>query len=226
MKIAEAYPYIIGKKFTKKLEKQPLRCTQEIVDKFVELCGTSTTAALNLKVLDKASSFIKYEQGISKMMARDEIEEAFYAYKAEKFSPVIPSKYLYLFDKIKKTRDSFNLLPISLTKSDLDTLFAEGTLEEGYSVKDVICAFYNRNYTPISDSVRKVNMKTHYELLISNKEAIALLPLELGDCISDEDAEKVELKGNYLTLGNIQLRFLSPKYLGVIKNIYDYRSIM
>lgn len=226
MKIAEAYPYIIGRKFTKKLEKKPLRCTQEIVDRFIELCSTSNTAALNLKVLDTASSFFKYEKGIANMMKKEEREEAFYAYKAEKFSPVIPSKYLYLFDKMKKSEKSFNLLAVSLSKHDLDNLFAEGMLEEGYSVKDVICSLYNRNFVPVSDSVRLVNMKTHYELLISNKEAIAMLPTELGECISDEDAERIELKGNYLTLGNIQLRFLSPKFLGAIKDVYDYRSII
>lgn len=225
MKILEAHDYIIGKRFTKKV-KEPVRCTQEMIDNFIEACKSSSTAAVNLKILESAKAFYDCEKVVAKLIPVAEREEVFYAMKAEKFSPIIPAKFLFLFNKVKEQLESFNLLTVGLTSGDINTLFAEGTLAEGYSVRDVIKSLYQKEFEPVSESVRGIQIKDYWEVCIEKENVIIFIPDKLRARLSDDDLEEITIGKDALMVYGKPLRFLSSDYYGVVRNLLDMRKMI
>lgn len=225
MNIFEAYPYIIGRKYSDMEEQSPIRCTQEMVARFQEEAKKSCTAGINLKSLDSSVEFYRCENELKKVIPKEEQEEVFYATKLEKFSPIIPSKYLYLLKMVKEQLGSFNLLTRGLSAKSLNTLFAKGTIAEGYCLKDVICSVFQKDYTPISDSTRGVQVEDYWEVATSDGKNILLLPDKLRKLLSDNDLELLEVKHKTVLINGQPLRFISNEYYGVYNKIYDMREL-
>ena len=221
----EAYDYIIGRKFSDMEEQHPIRCNKEMVDRFVEALKVSPTAYKNLEILDVDKQFFKLEKDVAALIPEEEREEVFYAAKMEKYSPVIPSKYLYLIKLVKEQAGSYNLFPVCLAKGDLEKLFAKGTIAEGYCLKDIICKVFDSSYSPISESVRGVKVEDYWEVVTNNGKAIVFMPDTLRKELSNDDLELIHVKGKRAMFQDIQLRFLSSAYLGICNKIYDLRGL-
>ena len=221
----EAYDYIVGKKFVEGEELHPIRCNQEMVDRFIEALDTSPTAYKNLDMLDVDTQFFKLETTVRDLIPEEEREEVFYACKMEKFSPVIPSKFLYLIKLVYEQNGSYNLIPVSLSSSDLKRLFTKGTIAEGYCLKDVICKLFDSSYSPISESTRGVKVGDYWEVVLNNGKAITFIPDKLKSELSSDDLELLCVKGNRVMLQDMELRKLSSSYIGICDKIYDLRGL-
>lgn len=226
MKILEMYPYMLGKKFTTEEKKEPVRCTQEMVARFNKAMKSSITAEDNLAMVEDYRAFYDYEPGISMLIPNNEKEEVFYAAKLEYFSPVIPSRFLYLLTKVQKEAKSFNLIPVVLSAYDVKKLFAKGTIADGYCLRDVICTLFQKEYKPVSDAVRGVKIDDYWEVCSEKDNRIILLPDKLRQQLSDDDLEEIRVvKGNVM-LGQLQLRFVSSNYYGAYNKVYDMRGLV
>lgn len=226
MKILEMYPYMMGKKYTTDEKKEPVRCTKEMITNFQKALLTSLTAEENLKNIEDYKAFYKCEPIVASMIPAEEREEVFYAAKLEYFSPIIPSRYLFLLSKIKEEVGSFNLIPVVLSQYDVKRLFAKGTIADGYCLRDVICSLFQKEYKPVSDAVRGVKIDDYWEVCLEKENRIIMIPDKLRQQLSDDDLEKIHIVKKNVMLGDIQLRFISNDFLGVYNKIYDMRGLM
>ena len=218
---------MMGKKTIGEAGTTPLRCTTEIVDKFIDDISNSSTASWNLQNVDVFNNFYDSEADFLKDLTKAQAEEAFYAVKTERFSTVIPSKYLFLLSKVKERYKTFNMLAVALRKTDINKLFKPGTIAEGYTLYDVICSAFEPAFKPVSENVQGVFIKDHWEVYDQTLNRIIFLPKDLGDIFSDNDFEEMcySKDCNDIVCKGTPIRFLGG-YKGVRKDTHDLRDLI
>ena len=228
MNIIEMAPYILGKKYTRELKKEPIRCSKELIEEFKEATKVSETAARNIKGAEKAEDFFNCEPGLiaNTKLSKAELEECFYAVKMGRFSPIIPSKYLFLLDKVNTQLGSFNLLAIGLGQAVLNNLFAKGTIADGYCLYDIIRTLYQKDFKPVGIGQKVVKINGYYEVLLDKENRILFLPKELRELLSDDDIDNLSVRNGDVYVYDRKLKFISKKYFGAYNKVYDMRGLV
>lgn len=226
MLIAESYKYIQGKKFTGELTKEPVRCTPEMVNKFIEGVRQSVYGSINLKTISNPKEFYRCEPDIERLFeTKEEREEVFYAMKCEKYSPVIPSKFLFLILKCKEQFKSINYLPKVLSAGDVNKLFSKGTIADGLTLEEVIKSLVDSQYQVLSPFKRVVQVHGYWEVLLEEDDAIIFIPDGLKSKLSERDYDNIKIGPKDLLLNNKPLRYFGG-YFGACNSKLDLTGLI
>jgi hypothetical protein len=176
---------------------------------------------------DDANSFFTVYPSVKQIIGTKKCVECFYACKLGYYIEGVPSKLVYIVNKIFKENDkrfvnkSLNTA-LPLLKPYVNCQF-KGTNDD-YTVKDIIENACGHSVKLLTPAELKVQVGTDWEVFIPNVERVALLSDELGSQFSYQDCERLEFKKDLgIVLGNIPIRTLNNK-LGVVKDDFDLRE--
>ncbi len=225
MIIVDAYDYILGRKFLGVAKREPFRGSKDTLKLGKELLNKHTTSKSNLNVLEVASAFYKAEPDFAHDVPPNQREEVFYALKLNFVSPIVPAKILFLIEKTFSLYGTLNLIPKVFPKSDLDDLFAEGYLQSGYTLRDVLCTLYDEKYMPLSIGNLAVPNKENWDIYIKETDMVAIVPSQIKERLTQDDILKLSIKNKRIMLGDKELRFIGD-YYGAVNSCYDLSGIV
>lgn len=221
--IIDYYNYVMGDKAIGAEPVSPVRCNSDVLSDFIKEVNKCYTAAQNMQATDSAKRFFAIEPDIAHFTPKEYRQEVFYAYKCGSYSPVIPSKYLFMLSKCKSKYLSMNMFTKVIPKKDLQTLFTSGCIADGYSLYDVIKSLYDKEFHPLGETKLSNKRSDYTELYIREKDMVALVPNKIGEALSDADINRLQVVGKDICLGDVPIKTLGG-YYGVCNSTYDLRE--
>lgn len=212
---------------SQKTKIEPVHYTQNDLELFNKTINTSVTIKAAYDQTDDANSFFAKFPDVRKIVGSKVCVECFYACKLGYYMQGIPTKLVYIVDKIFKEYDKEYVNVAMNAAIPLLSPYAISEFDyvgESYTLKDVIENFVGRSITLLTTSVPKVKVKDAWEVYIPTTKRVAILPDDIGSAISLDDCEKLDYdKDAGLVLQGIPLRTMGDR-LGVTLSDYDLRQ--
>lgn len=224
MKLIEMEPYVNGIEFTRTC-KEPVRCDPEILERALTTLSGIRDSDKIVSVCEIPRDFYYFLPDLEKIVPKSQQEEIYYSIKNHGYSPVVPAKCVYYFSTLYKKYGSLNLALKALRSRDLNVFFQKGYLADGYSMRDVFCTLFDREYECFAPHKRRIKHRTFDEVYVEKTDMVALLPKDISQALSDRDLERLEVGPNGLKIDDFTLRFLAGHY-GAINSIYDLRDVI
>jgi len=223
MTLVEMKPYIEGKQFTG--TATPYRSTPADIECWEELMGKNPIALAYLNAYDVPGKFFTHHPAIAQVVPKQKQEEMFYTIKAGMHSPVVPARCLYLFNKAYYQYGMCNLIFKLLPSKYEQVLFSEGYLAGGFTVRDVIKTFYDKNYEPFGDGRYAVKTADGYELYIESNDMVAAVPTPIAEALTQVDIQNISVDKVGLKTGDVYIRSMCG-FVGGTSSIYDLRRVI
>lgn len=229
MLITDYYDYIIGTTFMPEIKKAKNEYRirkEEDRQEMLKIFDMSLTAKINLEALDDSAKFYENERDIENLIAPEKREEYFYTMKNNDIiTPVISAKALFYMKKCYKEFGSMNYFVKVCPKTLLKRIFSKGYIEDGFTFLDVVRSFVDINYEPVKDVSRVVKNGANYDIYIPSIDNIAVVPKLIGEAITEDDVDDIELKDNVLYLAGRELKSLRG-YRGITSGILNISDVI
>ena len=228
MLITDYYDYILGTVFmpeVKKAKNEYRIRKEEDAEEMIKIFDMSLTAEINLKALDDADKFYENEKDIANLIEPSKREEYFYTMKNGIVTSVIPAKALFYIKKCFNEFGSVNYFPRVCPKALLKRIFSKDYIEDGYTFLDVVRTFVSTDYEPVKDVKRVVKNGANYDIYVPSIDNIAVVPKAIGEAITEDDVDMIELKDNCLYLADRELKSLRG-YRGITKGILNITDVI
>lgn len=217
-------PYINGCNFTRTV-KAPYRAQQDLFEQIYKLVQISATAKQNLRIYEVPKEFYQAEPDIANFIPRVAKEEMFYALKNGFISEKVPAKCIYYILKIYNIYKIPNLIFKQIPEKELNIMFQENYLAEGFTLRDVVCTFCDGRYTPLSPTQYVTLLGTYAEVYIQATDMVAIIPVEIARSMSFDDIQKLEVDDYGIKLDQTYIKFLGG-YHGACESTYDLRTLI
>lgn len=201
--------------------------TQELVDEFRRLINACKSALNAYNTVEDSGVFLTMYSGMKKIYGLDMATELFYASKLGFLYPGVPSKLVYILNKMVKdygvvhVNDSLSRC-VKLLSPFVGDVYTSGDTE--VTVKDLIENFVGVPIKLLTSSVRKVKSTDCYEVYVPNVERVALLPNDIANMLPYSECAKITFeKDKGLVIGDIVVRTMNNR-LGVTKDDFDLRG--
>lgn len=223
MTISEMAPYMNGDMYTREC-KAPSRCTPQMYEKVVELAASSKSFASMISMIEDYRDFMHLEPDIANLFPISEREEMFFCLKNGGYCTDVPAKCIYTF---KKLFDQYGSVSIALKALPVNTfkVFFQKNYLNNCTMRDVIKNFIDPDYEPLSAARLRLSHDTYDEVLVLEKDMIALLPKDIASKLSDKDLAGITLGKDGLEIDGLLLRFMGGHY-GAINSNYDLRRLV
>lgn len=223
MTILEMAPYVNGDTFTRECTS-PIRCTPEMYARAVKEAASSMTFANTINLIEDYRDFDYIEPDVSQIFPVSEKEEMFYCLKNGGYSPTVPAKCLYVLKTLFKKYGSVSLALKSLNKDTFTVFFQKNYLQD-CCMRDVIKSCVDPDYEPFTPSRLRLCHDTYDEILVCEKDMVALLPKSLSARLTDRDLGDITLTKEGLAIKGLILRIMG-EYYGACNSIYDLRELV
>lgn len=225
--LSELEPYITGKKFTGKYDKERIMCSKDMLEDFIKSVRCDEIASRFFDAYESHDDFfntmVDYKNVITDSNMRKEV---FYAAKVGKIYSSVPSLCVYMLQKAWNSAQGIpNLIPYLLPIPSLKLFFKYGYLGGGLSLADVICNVCTPDYKPLSNTNLKHKVDNFYEVYLPKLDAVAVLPTPIGDLLDDSALREIVHGRNGLEIKGILLRTMAG-YVGAIHSTYDLRELI
>lgn len=224
MTLLELEPYIMGSKYTRDV-REPYRGDIELFDRINSLVQRSSTAASNVKLYEIPKEFYEAEPDIAAFVPREAKEEIFFALKNGFISEEVPAKCIYMIRKAFNLYKIPNLIFKLIPEKEYTIFFQKGYLKNGLTIRDVICNFCDKRFTPISSGKLCVPLGDYMELYIQEKDMVAVVPSAITNCLSHEDILNLKVDDYGIKIADKYIKFLAD-YNGACESIYDLRTLI
>ena len=203
--------------------------TQNDLELFQKTINMSIRVSNTYDNTDDANSFFALYPDVKKIVGSAICVECFYACKLGYFMHAIPSKLVYIVNKMLKENDRVYINKAINTAVQLLKPYVYCSFDyagESYTVKDVIENLAGHSIKLITSSLHKVKVNDDWEVYIPDVDKIALLPDGIGGPISLEDCESLTFdKEKGIMLGDIPIRTIGNR-IGLTRDDFDLRDCL
>lgn len=224
MNLIEMNKIILSNK--KKVVSIPI-LTQEDVILFKQTLLISKGVSDMFEKTDDSNSFFTVYPDVKKIVGARKCVECFYAVKLGYYVADVPTKLLYILNKLFKDNDILypNTALNKATKYLMPYIKSTFKVSDGtVDVHGVINSVANRHVTLLTDTCLTSTMPgADTEVFIRNCNRVAILPKSMAEMLSPSDIESLSFnveKG--IVLGDIPIRTLGNR-IGLTKDDFDLR---
>lgn len=223
MTIIEMASYINGDLYTRECVP-PVRCTPEMFAKVVKAAAASDTYERTIELVESYKNFLELQPDIANEFPVSEREEMFYCLKNGGYSPDVPAKCIYVLKHLYAKYGSVSLALKALSNGMFTVFFQKNYLHE-CTMRDVIKTFIDADYEPFTSARLRVEHETYDEVLITEKDMVALLPKDISAKLTDRDLLDIKVEKNGLSVNGLLIRFMCGHY-GAVNSLYDLRRLV
>lgn len=203
--------------------------TNDDVRKFYELLQVNDSIKLAADKTESSVAFYTAFPDIKKLIGAPIASEVFYAYKLGFIYSGVPNKLVYILYKAFKETDMKypNLIlwkAFKDVKSFVDRVYVS---DKGkFTFKTILENVYGSSANIISSTTYKCLNNDVYEIFIESEDRIALVPKDIGDCLSEEDCRAITYDPALgLVLNETPIRRLNGR-LGITFDDFDLREVI
>lgn len=194
---------------------------------FMELITISNTAKTYFNTTDDANTFYSLFPYIKDIIGKVNCVEIFYACKLGYYVKGVPSKLIWIINKMSKLYEGPCVNAMIKSASQFIKSYCNNSYKvdgDIMTIKDIIESNLKYRINLITEEVPMVNYDTFSEIYVENVDRVLLVPKNIASLISLQDCKDISyIKDKGVCIKDIPIRTLGNR-LGITKNDFDLRD--